>query len=69
MCNSRTASPTRFLNVTFKNKTGRWCLHACKTAAETNIDALKEIDLKKNPQISEFVSQKIFKKFIKSSSH
>lgn len=32
VCNSRTASPTRFLNVTFKNKTGRWCVHVCKTS-------------------------------------
>lgn len=45
-------------------------MHARQTATETNIDALKEIDLRKNPQItSEFVAQKVFKKFIRSSSH
>lgn len=52
--------------TTHQNLCGFACrhyLHARKTATETNLGALKQTDLKENPQLG------VFKKFIRSSSH
>lgn len=37
--NSRTASPTRFLNVTFKKQKGGWCVCVC-----TREEVCKNVD-------------------------